>query len=56
MSPFWKGFFSIFTFGAPSTDLYKKYKPKEFNWYEPVDHWWEHSMWGDTWKKKKDRD
>lgn len=57
MSPFWKGFFSVFTFpSAPKTNLYEKYKPKEFQWYEPVENWWEHSMWGDTWKQKKDRD
>lgn len=53
MSKFWEGFFSIFSFGyTPKTGLYEKYKPKEFNWYEPVNNWWEHSAWCDTWKDK----
>ncbi|MCK9531477.1 MAG: hypothetical protein M0R77_13095 [Gammaproteobacteria bacterium] len=55
MSPFWKGFFSIFSFGAPMKDPYVKYKQKEFQWYHKGE-WWEHPMWGDTWTKKKDRD
>lgn len=53
MSKFWEGFFSIFSFGyTPKSNMYEKYKPKEFNWYEPVNNWWEHSAWGDTWKDK----
>lgn len=57
MSPFWEGFFSVFGGGFRRSKTLEKYRnPKPFQWYEPVDDWRKHSLWGDTWTKKKDRD
>ena len=54
MSPFWKGFFSVFGGGLyPKTD-YKRHIPKPFTWYHDGP-WWEHPIYGDAFKKK-DRD
>lgn len=53
MSPFWEGFFSVFGGGFRPSKRLEKYKTqKPYQWYEPVDNWYEHSMWGDTFKKK----
>lgn len=56
MSPFWEGFFSVFGGGFRRSKTLERYRnPKPFQWYEPVDDWRKHSLWGDTWTKKKDR-
>ncbi len=47
MSPFWKGFFSVFDIG-PRRIKYKA--TEEFKWYHDGP-WWEHPIY-----KKKDRD
>lgn len=51
MSPFWQGFMNVFGRKFDS-NLYTKYKPKEFNWYEPVSHLSKHSFWDNITKRK----
>jgi hypothetical protein len=56
MSPFWEGFFSIFGGGFCRSKTFDKYRDlKPYQWYEPVDNWQKHSLWNNTWTKKKDR-
>lgn len=56
MSPFWKGFFSIFEWPSSRKSNYDHLIPKPFEWYHKGE-WWEHPIYGDGFKnKKKDRD
>jgi len=67
MKPFWQGFFSIFESMADMFDLSGKATQQRMkarldkimerskeaeSWYHRGP-WWEHPMWGDTWKDRK---
>jgi hypothetical protein len=50
MKAFWKGFLSVFDFGGQTTKV-RIPKKVETSWYHNGP-WWEHPLWGDTWKRK----